>query len=60
MSFKRLQCASDSKGASNYLHKGLDSASLGDALLAHVLGHFSWVSSDTGDESVAVLAVLDT
>ena len=48
------------KGASNYLHKGLDSASLGDALLAHVLCHFSWVSGDTGDEGVAVLSVLDT
>jgi len=36
------------------LDEWLQLVSAGDLLLAHALGHFSWVSVDTGDEGVAV------
>ena len=41
-----------------YLDEGLDTAALGELLLAHALGHLAWVTLDASDQSVAIGAVL--
>lgn len=42
----------------DHLNKGLDTAALGQLLLAHALRHFARVTLDAGDQCMAIGAIL--